>query len=93
MHSLLDDAFALVAPSSQAASSTAVTPPGVSAGQPVNSKPAWAGRGTACTQWGSPYGPSQAVENAFDVSHVMCKPLLDRWLAPVESRSLLLRPF
>ncbi|XP_048793495.1 UPF0606 protein KIAA1549 homolog isoform X4 [Lagopus muta] len=34
MHSLLDDAFALVAPSSQAASSTAVTPPGVSAGQP-----------------------------------------------------------
>ncbi|KAF4800276.1 hypothetical protein TURU_046274 [Turdus rufiventris] len=35
MHSLLDDAFALVAPSSQAANSTAVPPPGVSAGQPV----------------------------------------------------------
>ncbi|NXI57762.1 K1549 protein, partial [Chloroceryle aenea] len=34
MHSLLDDAFALVAPSSQAANSTAITPPGVSAGQP-----------------------------------------------------------
>ncbi|XP_039239201.1 UPF0606 protein KIAA1549 homolog isoform X4 [Pipra filicauda] len=34
MHSLLDDAFALVAPSSQAANSTAVAPPGVSAGQP-----------------------------------------------------------
>ncbi|NXV75939.1 K1549 protein, partial [Atlantisia rogersi] len=34
MHSLLDDAFALVAPSSQAANSTAVTPPGLSAGQP-----------------------------------------------------------
>ncbi|NWH63330.1 K1549 protein, partial [Geococcyx californianus] len=34
MHSLLDDAFALVAPSSQAANSTAVTPPGISAGQP-----------------------------------------------------------
>ncbi|XP_061867106.1 UPF0606 protein KIAA1549 homolog isoform X2 [Colius striatus] len=34
MHSLLDDAFALVAPSSQAANSTAVTSPGVSAGQP-----------------------------------------------------------
>ncbi|XP_010183256.1 PREDICTED: UPF0606 protein KIAA1549 homolog [Mesitornis unicolor] len=34
MHSLLDDAFALVAPSGQAANSTAVTPPGVSAGQP-----------------------------------------------------------
>ncbi|RMC03004.1 hypothetical protein DUI87_20197 [Hirundo rustica rustica] len=36
MHSLLDDAFALVAPSSQAASSTAVAPPGVSAGQPTH---------------------------------------------------------
>ncbi|NXC09356.1 K1549 protein, partial [Orthonyx spaldingii] len=34
MHSLLDDAFALVAPSNQAANSTAVAPPGVSAGQP-----------------------------------------------------------
>ncbi|NXN79916.1 K1549 protein, partial [Bombycilla garrulus] len=34
MHSLLDDAFALVAPSSQAANSAAVPPPGVSAGQP-----------------------------------------------------------
>ncbi|NWW93889.1 K1549 protein, partial [Rhynochetos jubatus] len=34
MHSLLDDAFALVAPSSQAANSTAITPPVVSAGQP-----------------------------------------------------------
>ncbi|NXM69583.1 K1549 protein, partial [Serilophus lunatus] len=34
MHSLLDDAFALVAPSSQAANSTAVAPPGGSAGQP-----------------------------------------------------------
>ncbi|NXQ27258.1 K1549 protein, partial [Alaudala cheleensis] len=34
MHSLLDDAFALVAPSSQAANSTAVPPPGVPAGQP-----------------------------------------------------------
>ncbi|NWS01197.1 K1549 protein, partial [Motacilla alba] len=33
MHSLLDDAFALVAPSSQAASSTAVPAPGGSAGQ------------------------------------------------------------
>ncbi|NWU38586.1 K1549 protein, partial [Hylia prasina] len=34
MHSLLDDAFALVAPSSQGPGSTAVAPPGVSAGQP-----------------------------------------------------------
>ncbi|NWH37566.1 K1549 protein, partial [Chloropsis hardwickii] len=34
MHSLLDDAFALVAPSSQAANSMAVPPPGLPAGQP-----------------------------------------------------------
>ncbi|NXO96960.1 K1549 protein, partial [Certhia brachydactyla] len=34
MHSLLDDAFALVAPSSQAANSTAVAAPGGSAAQP-----------------------------------------------------------
>ncbi|XP_009078684.1 PREDICTED: UPF0606 protein KIAA1549 homolog, partial [Acanthisitta chloris] len=34
MHSLLDAAFALVAPSSQAANSTAIAPPGGSAGQP-----------------------------------------------------------
>ena len=68
MHSLLDDAFALVAPSSQAANSTAVTPPGVSAGQPVNNTPARAGRGTTCPQWGSPYGPTQAVNNPFNVS-------------------------
>uniref|UniRef100_A0A8B9IVF7 KIAA1549 n=1 Tax=Amazona collaria TaxID=241587 RepID=A0A8B9IVF7_9PSIT len=66
MHSLLDDAFALVAPSSQAASSTAIAPPGVSAGQPVNNTPARAGRGTTCTQWGSPYGPTQAVNNPFN---------------------------
>ncbi|XP_040400906.1 UPF0606 protein KIAA1549 homolog isoform X3 [Cygnus olor] len=66
MHSLLDDAFALVAPSSQAANSTAVTPPGVSAGQPVNNTPARAGRGTTCTQWGSPYGPTRAVNIPFN---------------------------
>ncbi|XP_035198251.1 UPF0606 protein KIAA1549 homolog isoform X1 [Oxyura jamaicensis] len=66
MHSLLDDAFALVAPSSQAANSTAVTPPGVSAGQPVNNTPARAGRGTSCTQWGSPYGPTRAVNIPFN---------------------------
>ncbi|KAM6302126.1 UPF0606 protein KIAA1549-like [Podargus strigoides] len=66
MHSLLDDAFALVAPSSQAANSTSITPPGVSAGQPVNNTPARAGRETTCTQWGSPYGPTQAVNNPFN---------------------------
>ncbi|KAK2517534.1 Kiaa1549 [Columba livia] len=66
MHSLLDDAFALVAPSSQAANSTAVTPPGVSAGQPVNNTPARAGKGTTCTQWGTPYGPTQAVKKQFN---------------------------
>ncbi|XP_075795568.1 UPF0606 protein KIAA1549 homolog isoform X2 [Pelodiscus sinensis] len=65
MHSLLDDAFALVAPSSQAANSTAITSPGVSAGQPVNNTPARAGRGAAGTQWGPPYGPAQEVNNPF----------------------------
>lgn len=39
MHSLLDDAFTLVAPSSQAANATAAPPPGVSAGQPVRAVP------------------------------------------------------
>lgn len=72
MHSLLDDAFALVAPSSQAASSTAVTPPGVSAGQPVNNRPAWAWRGSTCTQWGSPSGPTQAVKNPLTMSVMSC---------------------
>ncbi|XP_019400261.1 PREDICTED: UPF0606 protein KIAA1549 homolog isoform X3 [Crocodylus porosus] len=66
MHSLLDDAFALVAPSSQAATSTAITPPGVSAGQPANNVPARAGKGTSCTQWGSSYGPPQAANNPFN---------------------------
>lgn len=93
MHSLLDDAFALVAPSSQAANSTAVTPPGVSAGQPVNNTPARAGRGTTCTQWGSPYGPTQAVNIPFNVSDAMWKAFLGRQLAPVEPWSLLFRPF
>uniref|UniRef100_A0A8D0GR03 KIAA1549 n=1 Tax=Sphenodon punctatus TaxID=8508 RepID=A0A8D0GR03_SPHPU len=65
MHSLLDDAFALVAPSSQAASSTVTTPPGGSGGQPVNSTPVRGGRGTTCTQWGSPYGPAQPVNSPF----------------------------
>uniref|UniRef100_A0A8C2UG49 KIAA1549 n=1 Tax=Coturnix japonica TaxID=93934 RepID=A0A8C2UG49_COTJA len=65
MHSLLDDAFALVAPSSQAASSTAVTPPGVSTGQPVSSRPTWVGRGTAFTQWGSPYGPTKEKSSSL----------------------------
>lgn len=55
MHSLLDDAFALVAPSSQAANSAVVAPPGVSAGQPVNS--CWAGRAAPApggsTSWAS----------------------------------------
>ncbi|KGL80160.1 UPF0606 protein KIAA1549, partial [Tinamus guttatus] len=59
MHSLLDDAFALVAPSSQAANSTAVTAPGVSAGQPGSSTPARAGRA-------STNGPAQAVNNPFN---------------------------
>ncbi|KAM6306917.1 LOW QUALITY PROTEIN: UPF0606 protein KIAA1549-like [Podargus strigoides] len=66
MHLLLDDAFALVAPSSQAANSTSIPPPGVSAGQLVNNTLARAGRETTSTQWGSPYGPTQAVNNPFN---------------------------
>ncbi|TRZ12393.1 hypothetical protein HGM15179_014720 [Zosterops borbonicus] len=63
MHSLLDDAFALVAPSSQAANSTAVAPPGISTGQPVNS---CCGQGQEhCMQWGSLHGPAQALNSTF----------------------------
>lgn len=62
MHSLLDDAFALVAPSSQAASAAAGPPPGVSAAQPVR---AAAGQGwERCTRWGSPHGPARAANSA-----------------------------
>ncbi|XP_045352364.1 UPF0606 protein KIAA1549 homolog [Leopardus geoffroyi] len=60
MHSLLDDAFALVAPSGQPASA-AVTGPGVPAVLPVNSTPSRDER--RATQWGSFYSPAQTASN------------------------------
>lgn len=65
MHSLLDDAFALVAPSSQPASA-AVTGPGVPAVLPVNSTPSRDER--RATQWGSFYSPAQTASNPCSVS-------------------------
>ncbi|XP_065739871.1 UPF0606 protein KIAA1549 homolog [Phocoena phocoena] len=60
MHSLLDDAFALVAPSSQPPN-TAAAGPGVPAGLPVNSTPSREER--RATQWGSFYSPAQTANN------------------------------
>ncbi|XP_032161742.1 UPF0606 protein KIAA1549 homolog [Mustela erminea] len=60
MHSLLDDAFALVAPSSQPASA-AVPGPGVPAVLPVNSTPSREER--RATQWGSFYSSAQTANN------------------------------
>ncbi|XP_043728008.1 UPF0606 protein KIAA1549 homolog [Cervus elaphus] len=60
MHSLLDDAFALVAPSSQPPNATAAGP-GVPAGLPVNSTPSREER--RATQWGSFYSPAQTANN------------------------------
>uniref|UniRef100_A0A7N9DEA4 KIAA1549 n=1 Tax=Macaca fascicularis TaxID=9541 RepID=A0A7N9DEA4_MACFA len=60
MHSLLDDAFALVAPSSQPASAAGVGP-GVPPGLPANSTPSREERRT--TQWGSFYSPAQTANN------------------------------
>uniref|UniRef100_A0A673SYY6 KIAA1549 n=1 Tax=Suricata suricatta TaxID=37032 RepID=A0A673SYY6_SURSU len=60
MHSLLDDAFALVAPSSQP-TGAAVTGPGVPAVLPVNSTPSRDER--RATQWGSFYSPAQTASN------------------------------
>ncbi|CAK7295564.1 UPF0606 protein KIAA1549 [Vulpes lagopus] len=60
MHSLLDDAFALVAPSSQPANAT-VTGPGVPAVLPVNSTPSRDER--RATQWGSFYSSAQTANN------------------------------
>lgn len=62
MHSLLDDAFALVAPSSQAANAAGVGP----AGLPVNGTPSREERRTA--QWGSFYSPAQTANNPCSVS-------------------------
>ncbi|NWI19777.1 K1549 protein, partial [Crypturellus soui] len=71
MHSLLDDAFALVAPSSQTANSTAVTAPGVSAGQPGSNTPARAARA-------STNGPSQARYVEFGMTPPTAPGLLPR---------------
>ncbi|KAM5302639.1 UPF0606 protein KIAA1549 homolog [Glossophaga mutica] len=60
MHSLLDDAFALVAPSSQPASAASAGS-GVPAGLPVNSTPSREER--RATQWGSFYSPAQTANN------------------------------
>ncbi|XP_038308557.1 UPF0606 protein KIAA1549 homolog isoform X1 [Canis lupus familiaris] len=60
MHSLLDDAFALVAPSSQPASAT-VTGPGVPAVLPMNSTPSRDER--RASQWGSFYSSAQTANN------------------------------
>ena len=65
MHSLLDDAFALVAPSSQPPN-TAAAGPGVPAGLPVNSTPSREER--RATQWGSFYSPAQTANNPCSVS-------------------------
>ncbi|XP_017355210.1 UPF0606 protein KIAA1549 homolog isoform X2 [Cebus imitator] len=60
MHSLLDDAFALVAPSSQPANAAGAGP-GVPPGLPVNSTPSREER--RATQWGSFYSPAQTTNN------------------------------
>ncbi|XP_053409692.1 UPF0606 protein KIAA1549 homolog isoform X2 [Nycticebus coucang] len=61
MHSLLDDAFALVAPSSQPAASAAGGGSGVPPGLPMNSTPSREER--RATQWGSFYSPAQTANN------------------------------
>lgn len=65
MHSLLDDAFALVAPSSQPANATAAGP-GAPAGLPVSSTPSREER--RATQWGSFYSPAQTASTPCGVS-------------------------
>ncbi|KAF7240568.1 hypothetical protein EYD10_12879 [Varanus komodoensis] len=77
MHSLLDDAFALVAPSSQASSSAAVTHPGGLGGQPTNT-PVRAVRDTPSSQWGSPYGPAHTRYMEFGMTPPTAPGLLQR---------------
>ncbi|XP_066580266.1 UPF0606 protein KIAA1549 [Amia ocellicauda] len=60
MHSLLDDAFALVAPTSQG-SNAGITLPGVTSGPPSSSPPPRTSRGVGTGQWGSPYTPAQGL--------------------------------
>nr|XP_056702553.1 UPF0606 protein KIAA1549 homolog [Euleptes europaea] len=90
MHSLLDDAFALVAPSSQTTSSAAITHPGGSGGQPANNTPVRAPRETSSNQWGSPYGPTHTRYMEFGMTPPSAPGLLQRqnvgsgFLPPVE---------
>ncbi|KAL8222072.1 UNVERIFIED_CONTAM: hypothetical protein K2H54_074886, partial [Gekko kuhli] len=90
MHSLLDDAFALVAPSSQTTSSAAITHPGGSGGQPTNNTPVRAARETSSSQWGSPYGPTHTRYMEFGMTPPTAPGLLQRqnvgsgFLPPVE---------
>lgn len=65
MHSLLDDAFALVAPSSQPTNVVGAGT-GVPASLPVNSTPSREER--RATQWGSFYSPAQTANNPCSVS-------------------------
>ncbi|XP_029455631.1 UPF0606 protein KIAA1549 homolog [Rhinatrema bivittatum] len=66
MHSLLDDAFALVGSTSQASGEvTASTQPGVTLGQPNTSTPGRLGKGITSNQWGPPYVPAQAINTPF----------------------------
>ncbi|XP_041110303.1 UPF0606 protein KIAA1549-like isoform X2 [Polyodon spathula] len=58
MHSLLDDAFALVAPNSHG-SNAGIKLPGVTVAQPDTSPPARTNRGTGTGQWGSLNTPCQ----------------------------------
>ncbi|KAM6437789.1 UPF0606 protein KIAA1549 homolog isoform 3-T3 [Liasis olivaceus] len=67
MHSLLDDAFALVAPSSQASSSVAIAHPGGSGGQSTNT-PVRAPRDTPSSQWGSPYSQAHTRYMEFGMT-------------------------
>ncbi|XP_063164444.1 UPF0606 protein KIAA1549 homolog isoform X2 [Candoia aspera] len=89
MHSLLDDAFALVAPSSQASSSAAITHPGGSGGQSTNT-PVRAPRDTPSSQWGSPYSQAHTRYMEFGMTPPSAPGLLQRqnlgpgFLPPVE---------
>ncbi|MBN3325772.1 K1549 protein, partial [Atractosteus spatula] len=60
MHSLLDDAFALVAPTSQG-TTAGITLPGVTSGPLSSSPPPRTSRGAGTGQWGSPYTAAQGL--------------------------------
>ncbi|XP_056655726.1 UPF0606 protein KIAA1549 homolog isoform X1 [Monodelphis domestica] len=83
MHSLLDDAFALVAPSSQAVQPSSGATPGVPSGLQINSTPAQEER--RATQWGSFYGPTQTSSNA-------CSRYEDYGMTPPSAPGPLSRP-